>query len=515
MFRKSFPIIFAIAAVAVMLAPAVDVGYASSYTATTTSYGNSISSTYGLITFNDGTDDYSLNDVLKSPFTTTKNVETTITAKYRSGGTLPNQIQLTFSFAYIRYSSGYSNAYFSNVGVIVGDNSEATANVGTSGQNAGKATVNVSLDRAYLETITAADNIPIPITVKVYNSKSTAYNLDSNASVTISVNTGALSHTTISLGGKNVPAKSNNVNGSLSVDKSVIWTYNSLTYSNFNIRYTRINPDVGNGSISLTFTLSKVTSLVNQRMYVHLGSDTKYSTISNTSGETAASVTFDALNLQSGSYESEFYIGVLNTNAATSIGTYTVTITATHSSCTATNISEQDAIVSSDDAVNNMLDSNPEFGTEDSDYNMSTTPAGTHGGNPAVSIYNENNNNHGISDGHGNIDLDFVVPQGASFVIYLTTSGNNTFRIHMERAGQVILDGTVTFNSGYQSMSYYLSSKSYDGSSSGYFYSSLSDVNRYDAWMTGSTAEISVNIYTDDGQSASNNLKMDIVFDSD
>lgn len=499
--------------VALLLLPSFSVGYASGapYTATTTSSGNNISSTYGLITFNDGTNDYPLNDVLKSPFTTTKNVETTITAKYRSGGTLPNQIQLTFSFAYIRYSN---NGYFNSVGVIVGSNSEVVQNVSTSGQNAGKATVNVTLNRTYLETITAADNIPIPITVKVYNSQNTAYNLNASASVTMSVDTGSLSQTTISLGNKNVPAKSNNVNGSLSVEKSVIWTYNTLTYSNFNLRYTNINPNIS-GSISLTFTLSRVTSLVDQKLYVHLGSDTRNATISNSSGVATASVTFDALSLQSGSYESEFYIGVLNTNAATSIGTYTVTITATHSSCTAINLAEQDAIVSSDDAVNNMLDSNPEFGTEDSDYNMSTTPAGNHGSNPAVNISNENNQNGGISDGHGNIDLDFVVPQGASFVIFLTTRGNNTFHIHMERAGQTLLDGTVTFNSGGQSMSYYLSSKSYDGSSSGYFYSSLTDVNRYDAWMTGSTAEISVNIYTDDGQSASNNLKMDIVFDTD
>ena len=46
MFRKSLPIIFAIAAVAIMVAPAVNVGYATSYTAATASIGNQITTDY-------------------------------------------------------------------------------------------------------------------------------------------------------------------------------------------------------------------------------------------------------------------------------------------------------------------------------------------------------------------------------------------------------------------------------------------------------------------------------------
>lgn len=509
---RRLSIIIAVTAAALMLAQPICAGFASSsYTATTVCTGNTITASYGLVTFNDGSDDYGLNDVLKTPFTATKNNETAITAKYRSGGTLPDQIQLTLSFTNIRYSGGY----FDSVGAVVGDSSEVTQTVSNNGSNAGRATVNVTLNKAYLESVTSADNIPVPVTVKVYNSTTTARDLNSGASVTMSVNAGSLSQTVISLGNKNVPAMSNSVKGSLAVEKSVYWNYNALIYSNFNIRYALIGADTEGGTVSLTFTLSRVSGLVNQKLFVHLGSDTKNATISNSEGVATASVTFDSLGLQSGMYESGFRIGVLNANAATSIGTYTVTIAAVYSGCTAVNLAELNAIVSSNDAITNMLESNPEFGTGNSDYNMSTTPAGTHGTNPAVNISNGSNNNGGISDGQGNISLDFVVPQGASFVIYLTSYGNSTFRIHMERAGEVLLDGTVTFNSGFGSMSYYLSSKSYNNTSSGYFYSSLSDIDRYDAWMTGSTAEITVNIYTDNGQSASNYLKMDIVFDAD
>ncbi len=51
MFRKSLPIIFAIAAVAIMVAPAVNVGYATSYTAVTSSIGNQLEASYFTVGF--------------------------------------------------------------------------------------------------------------------------------------------------------------------------------------------------------------------------------------------------------------------------------------------------------------------------------------------------------------------------------------------------------------------------------------------------------------------------------
>ncbi len=72
MFRKSLPIIFAVAAVAVMLAPAVDIGYASSYTAATTSIGNNITTDYftaGLYTYRGSNQPDFIMDYSNSDFT--------------------------------------------------------------------------------------------------------------------------------------------------------------------------------------------------------------------------------------------------------------------------------------------------------------------------------------------------------------------------------------------------------------------------------------------------------------
>ncbi len=72
MFRKSLPIIFAIAAVAIMVAPAVNVGYATAYTATTTSIGNSITTDYftaGLYTYRGSDQPDFIMDYSNSDFT--------------------------------------------------------------------------------------------------------------------------------------------------------------------------------------------------------------------------------------------------------------------------------------------------------------------------------------------------------------------------------------------------------------------------------------------------------------
>ena len=129
---------------------------------------------------------------------------------------------------------------------------------------------------------------------------------------------------------------------------------------------------------------------------------------------------------------------------------------------------------------------------------------------------NEDNSRGGIADGDGNIDLNLTIPKGYAFVLYLRTTGSNTFQLTMYKGTEVVISGTVTFNAGgYLASGYYLSSKSYDGSSSGYFYSSINNVNTYDAWMSGSTEDYSLVITTQDGQSASQTLKMDIVFKKD
>lgn len=149
-------------------------------------------------------------------------------------------------------------------------------------------------------------------------------------------------------------------------------------------------------------------------------------------------------------------------------------------------------------------------------YDVSTNTSVNHGNNyPAVNLANDSNTNGGISDNNGQIDMSLVIPKGYSFVIYLRTTGNNTFSLTMMKGSEEVISGTVTFNSGIGATGYYLSSVSYDGSSSGYFYSSINNVNRYDAWMSGDTEDYSIIITTEDGQSASRTLKMDLVFQKD
>lgn len=146
-------------------------------------------------------------------------------------------------------------------------------------------------------------------------------------------------------------------------------------------------------------------------------------------------------------------------------------------------------------------------------YDVSTNTSVNHGNNyPAVNLANDSNTNGGISDNSGQIDMSLVIPKGYSFVIYLRTTGNNTFSLTMMKGSEEVISGTVTFNSGFGATGYYLSSVSYDGSSSGYFYSSINNVNRYNAWMSGDTEDYSIIITTEDGQSASRTLKMDLVF---
>lgn len=161
-----------------------------------------------------------------------------------------------------------------------------------------------------------------------------------------------------------------------------------------------------------------------------------------------------------------------------------------------------------------LVENNPELVT-DGGYTISTTTSTTHGNDyPAVGLRNDDNNRGGISDNNGQIDVSISIPQGYMFVIYLRTTNNtnNTFDIVMRNSGEVVLEGTVTFNSGMGTTGRYLSERSSDGSSTGYFYSTLAQVDTYNAWMSGDADDYSIEITTSDGESASRNLMMDLVF---
>ena len=65
-------------------------------------------------------------------------------------------------------------------------------------------------------------------------------------------------------------------------------------------------------------------------------------------------------------------------------------------------------------------------------YEVSTSTTVNHGNNyPAVNLANDSNTNGGIADNSGQIDMSLVIPKGYSFVIYLRTTGNNTFSLTM------------------------------------------------------------------------------------
>lgn len=148
-------------------------------------------------------------------------------------------------------------------------------------------------------------------------------------------------------------------------------------------------------------------------------------------------------------------------------------------------------------------------------YTISTTTSTNHGNNyPSVGLQNDSNPRDGIADNDGQIDVSITVPQGYMFVIYLrtTTNTSNTFDILMKNGDEIVLSGTVTFNSGIGTTGRYLSEKSYDGSSTGYFYTSLTQVDNYSAWMSGDVNDYTIEITTSDGESASRNLMMDLVF---
>ncbi len=170
---------------------------------------------------------------------------------------------------------------------------------------------------------------------------------------------------------------------------------------------------------------------------------------------------------------------------------------------------------SSAETVQEILVENNEELVTDGGYTISTTTSTNHGNNyPAIGLRNDDNPRGGISDNSGQIDVSISVPNGYLFVIYLrtTTNTSNTFDIVMRNGSEVVLEGTVTFNSGIGTTGRYLSEKSSDGSSTGYFYSSLTQVDTYDAWMSGDADDYTIEITTSDGESASRNLMMDLVF---
>lgn len=170
---------------------------------------------------------------------------------------------------------------------------------------------------------------------------------------------------------------------------------------------------------------------------------------------------------------------------------------------------------SSPESVQEIMVENNEDLVTDGGYTISTTTSTNHGGDyPAIGLRNDGNPRGGIANNNGQINVSVNVPQGYLFVIYLrtTTNTSNTFDIVMKNSGETVLNGTVTFNSGIGATGRYLSEKSSDGSSTGYFYSSLDQVDAYGAWMSGDSSDYTIEITTTEGESASRNLMMDFVF---
>ena len=484
--------------ISMILVAYAPIGYAdTSYTATTTSAGSTISASYGVLSINDGTNGCPLENALKAPFTTTAGSFTTISNSVITGYTLPNSITLTFNFSNMVYSSGNSTSSFNKVGVVL-NGSETSWNL-----NNGSATnKTVQVQKSVLQSIGLENGVcTIPITVKIYNNGYSSRDLDQSAAMTVSVNSGSVRGHVL-FRNVTVPARSN-----ASIEGTLDWTCSNVTTDDYWVHYS--HNELGNSPFTMTFTISNIAALNGSTFRATLGSVNQDATIS--SG--AATVSFN-LNMSSGEYDGKFSLWV-KSNSAGTYGMYTITIDATYTGCSAINAGSVSAIATPEEAVQQMGDVNPTFNTDESDYNMTDNTAGNHGNNPAVNISNENNprNPPGISDARGEISVDIVIPQGAEFVLYLKNESNteNKFYITMTRNGESepFLQGTATFNGN---NSKYLSAYSYDGSSHGYFYSTIAEVNNYEAWMYGNASDITININTDGDLSASTSLRLDIVF---
>lgn len=326
-------------------------------------------------------------------------------------------------------------------------------------------------------------------------------------------------------------------NGSAVLDDgaAVAETLSVGTYSLEDGAYTPspvgISPVTVTKNTNGTYTLNETNTQISSGYYVGIFGDCPACSVECDSGlvtdipSASVSVTINGrsdfpITLNTGSY----YSIVMTITAAYSGSTYpTLDLSPV---ITVSSLSEGDChqisttalrlkVTNASSVVEIIENSNEEL-VDAGGYDVSTNTSVNHGNNyPAVNLANDSNANGGISDNSGQIDMTLVIPKGYSFVIYLRTTGSNTFSLTMMKGSEEVISGTVTFNSGGGAAGYYLSSVSYDGSSSGYFYSSINNVNRYNAWMSGDTEDYSIIITTEDGQSASRNLKMDLVFQKD
>ena len=151
---------------------------------------------------------------------------------------------------------------------------------------------------------------------------------------------------------------------------------------------------------------------------------------------------------------------------------------------------------------------NPSLGTGSSSYEVSDEPVGDHGDYPAANISNVSNDQGGISNPYGSINLSLTIPQEARFVFYLQKDTNYQpqLTITIKRGSQTILNETFTMVSG----ACYVSTVK-NPENQRYSYPTLERVDHYNAWIVGDSADIQISIRSSYGN-ATKNLKMDIVF---
>lgn len=151
---------------------------------------------------------------------------------------------------------------------------------------------------------------------------------------------------------------------------------------------------------------------------------------------------------------------------------------------------------------------NPSLGTGSSSYEVSDEPVGDHGDYPAANISNVYNNQGGISNQYGSINVSLTIPQEARFVFYLQKDTNYQpqLTITIKRGSQTILNNSFTMVSD----SCYVSTVM-NPDNGRYSYPTLERVEHYDAWIVGDSADIQITIQSYGGN-ATRNLKMDIVF---
>lgn len=455
-------------------------GYATSYTATTTSSDNTITAQYGVLSVTNGLTDVPLGAILK----TTLNATTSYNTMTNTGRVYPESITLRFSFSNLS----------SLAAAIVIHEVEYPC---TTSNGSGSVDIVLSIDELEEFGFTSGA-CTISYTVKLTNNSGSSIRTSNNASLNVTLNAGGgtlSSNSPPSISKQNISA-----NQSLTKSGTVKWTASN---SNYSLRYDFCEETTG--SIDIIFSITGIknssgNNVTGCTIKTSLGGSEKTATVS---GGAASAITYTGLTLSAGSYSDPFSISIKkNSNGTISIKEYDVSITAVYSNCNATNHGYiTTTIHGSDDAVSVITSNNPDL--IDQGYNV-TTGSIEEEGYSSISITADGQT--GITDENGDIDLDLTIPSGVDFVFHLTnTYADERIYVHI-----TIKEGNTTRTNTNYNLNAQYTSRFVSYKDPIWMYS-IDEINSNNAWISGSSSDITISI-TGDDIDVMRDLRMELVF---